>query len=308
MHIVDDHPLRPLTDAHLHGRVAAGREGTASRHVQQVDGGTGDGLEPRTGGVGRGDGPQQALGILMLGTVKDLVGGALLADGAGIHDDDLVAQLRHHAQVMGDHDDGHAQLLLQGLHQLQDLGLNGHVQCGGGLVCDQNIRFAGQGHGDHDTLTHAAGKLVGVLLHALFRLVDVDQPQHLHGAVIGLLLIAVCVQQDRLHQLAADGIGGVQGGHGILENDTDLVAADILHDLFAGAYQLLSVELDGAAHDLAGAGKDLHDGIGGDGLAGAGFTHDAQHPAALQIEGHAVDGPDLACVGKEGGTQVSYFQ
>ena len=209
---------------------------------------------------------------------------------------------------MGDHDDGHAQFRLQRLHQLQDLGLNGHVQRGGGLVSDQDIRLTGQCHGDHDALAHAAGKLVWVLLHALFRLVDVDQPQHLHSPVIGLLLVALGVEQNRLHQLVADGIGGIQGGHGILKNDADPVAADVLHDFLTRAYQFLTVQFDGAPHDLAGGSKDLHDGVGGDGFAGAGFPYDAQHFAALQIEGNAIDGTNLTGVGKEGGTQVSYFQ
>ena len=165
----------------------------------------------------------------MLGVVENLIGGALLTDGAGVHDDDLVTQLGHNAQIVGDHDDGHAQFLLEGLHQLQNLGLNGHVQSGGGLVGDQNIRLTGQSHGDHNPLAHTAGELEGILLHPLFRLVDVNQPQHFHGPIPGLLLVAAGVQGDGLHQLVADGVGGVQGGHGVLEDNGDLVAPDIFH-------------------------------------------------------------------------------
>ena len=44
---------------------------------------------------------------------------------------------------MGDNDDGHTQLFLQILHQFQDLGLDGHVQGGGGFVGDEDIRFTG---------------------------------------------------------------------------------------------------------------------------------------------------------------------
>ena len=36
------------------------------------------------------------------------------------------------------HDNGHAQLLLQILQQVQNLRLDGHVQGGGGLVGDQD--------------------------------------------------------------------------------------------------------------------------------------------------------------------------
>ena len=243
----------------------------------------------------------------MAGIVEYLVRRALLADGAGVEHDDFVAHLGHHAQIVGDHDDGHAQLFLEGFHQLQNLGLDGHVQSGGGFVGDEDIGLAGQGHGDHHALAHAAGKLEGVLLHALFRLVDVDQAQHLHRPVPGLLFIAIGMQGDGLDQLMAYGIGGIQRGHGVLEDDGYLVAADGLHHLFPGAHQLLTVQLDGAADDLAGGGQYLHDGIGGDGFAGAGFAHDAQDFAALEIEGNAVDRSHLAGGGEKGGMQISYF-
>ena len=47
--------------------------------------------------------------------------------------------------------------------QGQDLGLDGHIQGGGGLIGDEQLRVAGQGHGNEDPLAQAAGKLVRVL-------------------------------------------------------------------------------------------------------------------------------------------------
>ena len=73
------------------------------------------------------------------------------------------------AQVMGDHDDGHAQLFLQVHHQLQDLSLYGHVRGGGRLVCDQQLWAHMPAQWRSSLLTHAAGQLVGILLQALFR-------------------------------------------------------------------------------------------------------------------------------------------
>ena len=37
-----------------------------------------------------------------------------------------------------------------------------------GLVGDQNVGFAGEGHRDHDALAHTAGQLVRVLFQAAF--------------------------------------------------------------------------------------------------------------------------------------------
>ena len=61
-----------------------------------------------------------------------------------------------------------AELLFQVHHQLQDLGLDGHVERGGRLIGNQH-GVAGQRHGDHGALAHAAGELVGIFPGALFR-------------------------------------------------------------------------------------------------------------------------------------------
>ena len=134
------------------------------------------------------------------------------------------------------------------------------------------------------------------------------EAEHLDRAVPRLLAVAVGVQGDGLHQLVADGVGRVEGGHRILENDRDLVAAHMLHHVLACADELLPVELDGAGDDLARGGEDLHDGIRGHGFAGAGFADDAEHLALVKEEGHAVDGLDLARVGEKGGMEILYFK
>ena len=297
-----------LLDADLHGRVTAGRESAALGHVQQVDGGSADRLQALAAAVRRRDRAEQALGVLVTGIVEDLVGRALFADGTRVHDDDLVAELGDDTQVVGDHDDRHAHFLLDILHELQDAGLNGDVQSGRRFVGDQDVGLAGQRHGDHDPLPHAAGELKRVLLHALFRLVDIDQAEHLHRPVPGLLLVAVRVEQDRLHQLMPDRVGRVQAGHGILENDRDLVAADGLHDLLIRADQLLSVEFDRAGHDPAGRCQDLHDRVGRDRFAGSGLTDDAQDLSAFQIKRNTVYRTHFTGIGEKGCVQVFYFQ
>ena len=63
-----------------------------------------------------------------------------------------------------------------------------------GLVGDQDIGLAGQRHGDHDALAHAAGEFIGILLHPLFRLVDIDEAEHLDRTVprLACRLRSVC--------------------------------------------------------------------------------------------------------------------
>ena len=203
---------------------------------------------------------------------------------------------------MRDHDDRHAQLFLQILHQFQNLRLNGYIQRRGRLIRDQNIRFARQRHGDHHALPHTARKLIGILLQALFRFVDAHQREHLLSARLRLFTVAPRMNADRLHQLIADGVYGVQGRHRILEYDRNLIAADLAHFIIGKPHQLLPVEADAAAYDAAGMGQYLQYGIGGHALAGAGFANDAQHLAVIQIKRYAVYRLYLARGRKEGGS------
>src|SRR5690606_35331939 len=60
---------------------------------------------------------------------------------------------------VGDQDEGRPVLLLDPLQQVHEVGLGEHVQGGGGLVQDHEIRFRCQGHGDGDPLPHPAAQL-----------------------------------------------------------------------------------------------------------------------------------------------------
>ena len=66
--------------------------------------------------------------------------------------------------------------------QIEDLRLNGDVERGGRLVGDHKLGPAGQRHGDHHALAHAAGELVRVVIDAACGIGDLNQLQHLDGA------------------------------------------------------------------------------------------------------------------------------
>jgi len=78
----------------------------------------------------------------MRGPVEDAFGAAALHDAPAVQHHDLVAQAGDHAQVVRDQDDGGAEVALQVAQQRDDLGLHRHVQGGGGLVGDQEVRLA----------------------------------------------------------------------------------------------------------------------------------------------------------------------
>ena len=68
---------------------------------------------------------------------------------------------------------------LQARDQVQDLGLDRHVERGGRLVGDQQRGLAGERHGDHRALAHAARELVRVVVEPRGGLGDAHQPEHL---------------------------------------------------------------------------------------------------------------------------------
>ena len=90
---------------------------------------------------------QQALRIGMQWPFQHLRNRSLLDHLAGVHHHHAAGHLGHHPQVVGDEQDRQPALLLQPPQQVEDLGLNGHVQRRGRLVGDQQARIASERHG-----------------------------------------------------------------------------------------------------------------------------------------------------------------
>ena len=85
-----------------------------------------------------------------------------------------VAHLGDHAEVVGDQQDRHAELVAAGAQQVEDLRLDGDVERGGRLVGDQQRGPAGERHGDHHPLAQAARQLVRILREAPLGRADAD--------------------------------------------------------------------------------------------------------------------------------------
>ncbi len=100
-----------------------------------------------------------------------------LHDPAEVHDRDPVGDVPDHRQVVRDEQVGQAELLLQVLQQVDDAGLDRHVQRRHRLVEDQHLRPQRERAGDADALPLAAGELVRVPV-AVLR-VEPDRSQQL---------------------------------------------------------------------------------------------------------------------------------
>ena len=111
----------------------------------------------------------------MARVVKNLVHACDLDDPAGVHDGDTIGHLCDDAEVVGDQQHGRLCFPAGGLQHLEDLRLDGDVECGRRLVGDQKIRLVGDCEREHHALTHAAGELVGVLAEADGWVGDTDE-------------------------------------------------------------------------------------------------------------------------------------
>ena len=115
---------------------------------------------------------------------------------------------------------------LLGGEQVEDLGLDGDVEGGGGLVGEEQLRAAGQGDGDRHPLAHAAGELVRVLAEPSLGVGDADRVEQLQGLLVGFVLGDVEVVAEALGDLPPDLHDRVERGHRVLEHHRHLGAPE----------------------------------------------------------------------------------
>ena len=116
------------------------------------------------------------------------------------------------------------------------------------------------------------------------------------------------VQDDRFHDLRADGEHRVQRRHRLLEDHADVAAADRLHLPFGQADEIAAEERDSARFDAGGRREQPHDRERRDAFAGAAFADDAERAAVLELEREIIDGFDDAFFGVEVGAEVFDFE
>ena len=165
--------------------------------------------------------PQQAKRVRVERVRQHRFGGTRLDDLARVHDREPIDEAGDDAKVMRDEQERHVQFVAQALQQLEDLRLDRDVEGGGGLVRDQERWLAGQCHGDHRALPHAARELVRVVVDAPLRARDADHAEQVDGALPGGGVPHVPVSLEALGDLAADGQDRVQARQRILEDHGD---------------------------------------------------------------------------------------
>ena len=194
---------------------------------------------------------------------------------------------------MGDHDQRRAQVLLQPQQQVEDLGLDGRVERGGGLVGDDELGLEGEGHRDHRALPHAAGELVRVVVDPGVRLGDADPAKQLDRPGRRFLLRdRPVVRPDHLGDLPPDLVERMQAGQRVLEDHRDPRAAHLAQLVVGELEQVGALEHRAAPH--LGARGQPEQRLREHGLAAARLADDAEGPPGLDVERHAPDRPDDA--------------
>ena len=145
-----------------------------------------------------------------------------------------------------------------------------------------------------------AGSLTVGLGHSHVQLVQI-----VLEVALGLLLTCLALQDHCLGQLLTDLDNGVQGGHGVLEDHGDLIAADLVEGLLVDLQQILTI-----IDDLTGLGDGVgslntQNGLGGNRLTGTGLTNDGKGLALSQIEADVADSLNLAVAGAERDLKIS---
>ena len=185
----------------------------------------------------------------MHGRTHNLAQRALLDDLARIHHGNTVADFDGDADIVGDEDDGHAELALQLAQQQQDLNLHGGIERRGRLVGEKDFRLAGKRQRDHGALPHAAGHFVRVGIEPAFSRGNAHHFQHFQRARPRLGLALAFVAHHGFRNLLADGVDRIECERRLLKDHRDGLAAE--------SRQFLVIERQHVAAQNPNAPRDL---------------------------------------------------
>ena len=148
---------------------------------------------------------------------KQLDGRSDFDQAPQVHDPDPARHMAHDREIVADEQIGQAQAVLQIAHQIEDLRLHRYVERRSRLVAHDEVGPRGEGAGDRDALTLAAGKFVRIFVPVGG--VEADKAQQFVRLFsnVGTALD----EPERPDRLGDDGgraLARVEAGVGILEH------------------------------------------------------------------------------------------
>lgn len=161
-------------------------------------------------------GRDQLLCDSMGGTVEDGIGFSDFDDAPCIHDGDAITEIAGNGQIVSDEQHGQPVLGAEAIEQVENPGLNGHVQRGRWLVAHKQAGLAGKCPSDADSLPLATGKLMRPAIGCI-RL-KTDGAQQLLNPVIELRLCDSFMYRDGLGNELAHAHSSIQRTGWILKH------------------------------------------------------------------------------------------
>ena len=264
-----------------------------------------DGLRRKAGSPITGNAAASARVYGCFGWAKISSAGALLDDPPRVHDREPPAGGHERREVVGDEQRGEPEPLLEVVEQPQDLRLDHHVERGRRLVGDEQLRVAGERERDQHALALAARELVRVVARAPRR--QADQLEQLADADRGLALRGRRVQLDRLADLAADPLHGVERVQRALEDDRHARPAHGAQPPGLHRQHVLALEQH-LAGDLRAPGQEPQERAGERGLAAARLAREPERVARREVERDAAHRREPPRLGRVGHVQVAHGQ
>ena len=248
-------------------------------------------LARRTGGrqLAGGDRIEQTAGVLVLRVGEHRGRAAALDHPALAHDDHLVGDLGHHAEVVGDEHHRHAALVAQVEDQLEDLRLRRHVERCRRLVGNQQLRLERQRHGDHRPLTLPAGELEGIGTNDLLGVRQANLANEVQRLLAPLLLGKAVMGGEDLGDLLADAHQRIERGHRLLKDHRDARPAQRLLLGLGQAQDVARFEHGAAGFHAHARRQQPHQRIRGHRLSRATFADHAKDLAFLDAQRHVLD-------------------
>ncbi len=278
---------------------AAGREGACVRQVAQIGRRTRNGDKARATRALVHGRTQQALGIGMQRRPHHVRHRSLLDEAPGIHDGDAVGDFAGDAEIVGDEDHAHAELLLDLAQQQQDLDLHRGIERRCRLVGEQELGAARKGDRDHRALAQSARQFVRIGVEPAPGRGHLHQFEEIQRPLPRLSAADTLVAADGLGDLPADREDWIERGHRLLEDHRHERPEQVGHHLLGGGDHVGSAEHERARYDRLGGRIEPHDGPQRHRLARPALAQDAENLARPQLEVDAVDGMNRVGAGHE---------
>src|SRR3989441_6785284 len=262
--------------------------------------------------IGDGDGGEERLRVRVHWIGEQLGRSRPLENPTEVHDRDAVRHVPHHAEVVCDEEVREVLPLLYFLEEVQDLGLDRHIEGAGRFVKEQELRFRREGAGDRNPLALSSRELVGEAVQMLGP--QTDLLQQTGTLFVRLRTGRKTTDQERLRDDVLDEQARIQRGERVLKNGLH-ETAERLHRPAAHsgqrvlAEQILRVAVvgDGLSGIRAQALEDLDGHVEEDiafrgldepeqepterGLAAAGLADERDRLPTADYEVHAIHGP-----------------